>query len=96
MTVLDVYLEAVRDPIGKLSSDAEGSISFRYTRLDVPHPVSLSLPLQQAPFGDVVARGFFANLLFENEMRDQVMQRHGIEERDPVRWRGTMRLCRGL
>ena len=84
MTTLDVYLEAVTDPIGKLTSDDNGSIRFRYTTLDVPHPISLSLPLQDAPFGDVVARGFFANLLFENEMRDQIMQRHGIAERDIV------------
>ncbi len=27
---------------------------------------------------------FFSNLLFENEMRDQVMERHGIAERDIV------------
>lgn len=48
------------------------------------HPVSASLPLREEPFDDVVTRGFFSNILFENEMRDQVMQRHGLSERDVV------------
>ncbi|MGV6840031.1 MAG: HipA domain-containing protein [Planktomarina sp.] len=84
MLTLDVYLEAVKAPVGKLTSDAEGSVTFQYTTLDLPHPISMSLPIQTAPYGDVLARGFFANLLFENEMRDAVMQRYGIDERDIV------------
>lgn len=59
-------------------------MSFAYTVDTVPHPVSLSMPLREEPYGDVITRGFFSNLLFENEMRDQVMQRHGISERDIV------------
>ena len=84
MTTLDVYLEALRDPIGKLSSAPDGNISFRYTVSALPHPVSVSLPLREQPYGDVESRGYFSNLLFENEMRDQVMQRYQIEERDIV------------
>ena len=84
MTVLDVYLEASPEPVGKLSSSEDGSMSFAYTVDTVPHPVSLSMPLREEPYGDVITRGFFSNLLFENEMRDQVMQRHGISERDIV------------
>lgn len=84
MTVLDAYIEAVADPIGKLSSGPDGEMSFRYVTDDLPHPISVSMPVREKPFGDVVTRGFFSNLLFENEMRDQVMQRHGISERDIV------------
>ncbi len=74
MTVLDVYLEAVREPIGQLSSEPDGDMSFRYVTDAIPHAISASLPIREEPFGDVVVRGFFSNLLFENEMRDQVCQ----------------------
>ena len=84
MTVLNVYLEAAREPIGKLRSGPDGEMSFTYVTADLPHPVSASLPLREEPFDDIVTRGFFSNLLFENEMRDQVMQRHGLSERDVV------------
>ncbi len=84
MTVLDVYLEAVQEPIGQLSSEPDGDMSFRYLTDAISHAISVSLPIREEPFGDVVVRGFFSNLLFENEMRDQVMQRHGITERDIV------------
>ncbi len=84
MITLDIYLEALDAPIGVLSSDPDGNITFRYTVDRVPHPISASLPLRDEPYGDVESRGYFSNLLFENEMRDQVMQRHGIEERDIV------------
>lgn len=84
MTKLDVYLEACQEPIGELSSDPDGNISFRYRVDTLPHPISASLPLREEPYGDVESRGYFSNLLFENEMRDQVMQRYGIEERDIV------------
>ena len=82
MTVLDVYLETVTGPVGRLSSGPDGDISFVYLTDTLPHPVSMSLPVRAEPFGDVVTRGFFSNLLFENEMREQVMQRHGVAERD--------------
>lgn len=84
MTVLDVYIEAAVEPVGRLVSGPDGEMSFTYVADDLPHPISASLPVREEPFGDVVTRGFFSNLLFENEMRDQVMQRHGISERDIV------------
>ena len=84
MTILDVYLEAVQEPVGQLSSRSDGDVSFRYLTDAVPHAISASLPVREEPFGDIAARGFFSNLLFENEMRDQIMQRHGIAERDIV------------
>ena len=84
MTTLDVYLEGVDAPIGKLRSGANEETSFSYTTFDLPHPVSVSLPIREEPFGDVATRGFFSNLLFENEMRDQVMEKHGIASNNIV------------
>lgn len=84
MTTLDVYLEGVPKPIGKLKSEPNEEISFAYTTSDLPHPISVSLPVREEPFGDVSTRGFFSNLLFENEMRNQVMERHGISAGDIV------------
>lgn len=81
---LDVHLEGVDGPVGQLSRDADGASAFRYLRDDLPHPVSLSLPVRDAPFDDVATRGFFSNLLFENPMRDQVRDAHGIAEGDFV------------
>ncbi len=84
MTALDVYLEGAESPIGKLRSGQNQEMSFTYITSDLPHPVSVSLPVREEPFGDVLTRGFFSNLLFENEMRDQVMQRHAISAGDIV------------
>ncbi|MEP3333265.1 HipA N-terminal domain-containing protein [Sedimentitalea sp.] len=75
MTTLDVYLEGADGSIGKLRSGQNEGMSFTYITSDLPHPVSVSLPVREEAFGDVITQGFFSNLLFENEMRDQVMQR---------------------
>ncbi|MDC0739692.1 HipA domain-containing protein [Cognatishimia sp. SS12] len=82
MLRLDVFLESQTAPAGALIRADDGALSFQYLTDDLPHPVSLSLPVQEAPFGDVRTRAFFANLLFENTMRDQVMQRHRIDQND--------------
>lgn len=84
MTTLDVYLEGADEPIGKLKSEPNEEISFSYTTSDLPHPISVSLPVREEPFGDVATRGFFSNLLFENEMRNQVMEKHAISAGDIV------------
>lgn len=84
MTTLDVYLEGLAEPVGELSKVDSGSIRFRYLQDDLPHPVSLSMPLREEPYDDVATRAFFDNLLFENIQRDQVMQRHGLEFGDTV------------
>ncbi|TQS70025.1 type II toxin-antitoxin system HipA family toxin [Rhodobacteraceae bacterium] len=84
MLTLDVYLEGTQGPIGTLQRDDTGAVSFAYRRVDLPHPVSQSLPLGGGAFDDVQTRGYFANLLFENALRDQVMQRHGLDHTDIV------------
>jgi serine/threonine-protein kinase HipA len=84
MLQLDVYLEDIGAPIGKLSRSEAGEVSFRYLTDDLPYPISQSLPVREESFGDVEARDFFDNLLFENELRDQTMQRYGIAQSDIV------------
>jgi serine/threonine-protein kinase HipA len=81
---LDVFFEGMATPAGRLARADDGAISFRYLTEDIPHPLSLSLPLREEPYGDSLARGFFSNLLFENAQREQVMQRHGIDFSDVV------------
>ncbi|MCB1310829.1 MAG: HipA N-terminal domain-containing protein [Sedimentitalea sp.] len=76
---LDVYIEGVDAPVARLTGE-EGTMSFRY--LTDTAQISLSLPVREAAFGDAEARAFFANLIFENEQREQVMARHGIDNDD--------------
>lgn len=82
---LDVHLEAAGDaPVGRLARLADRSMRFAYVRDDLPHALSLALPVREAPYGDTETRAFFGNLLFENEIREQTMARHGVEEGDVV------------
>lgn len=81
---LDVFLEAHPEPVGRLTRLDDGTTSFHYITNALAHPLSLSLPLREQPFTDSETRGFFANLLFENAQREQVMQRHGLDFSDIV------------
>jgi serine/threonine-protein kinase HipA len=81
---LDVFLESSQTPIGRLSRHDEGRMSFHYLNGAPTHAISLSLPHREAPYGDMQARSFFANLLFENAQREQIMQRHGVDFSDVV------------
>lgn len=84
MLELDVFFETLPDPVGRLTRQDDGGVSFRYVQDVLPHPLSLSLPVREMPFDDAATRGFFANLLFENAQREQVMQRHGLDYSDIV------------
>lgn len=79
---LDVFLERVDEPVGRLSRARDGTTSFRYLTDALPHPVSL--PLQAEPFADHTTRSFFSNLLFENAQREHVAERHGLDQDDVV------------
>jgi serine/threonine-protein kinase HipA len=88
---LDVRLDGYAAPIGKLTRKNSGDVAFAYTSehlgLSNPLPLSLSLslPLQDAAYGDVAARSFFSNLLQErNQPLKEVMERHGIASTDLV------------
>lgn len=72
---LDVYL--FEHPVGSLKQ-VNGRLSFSYApdwlaRSDA-HPLSLSLPLQIAPFDDQATRPFFAGLLPEGDKRKLIAQ----------------------
>lgn len=73
---LDVHLEGVDGPIGQLSRNADSGVAFQYALAELPYPLSLALPVQEAPFRDVATRGYFENLLFENR-HEAVMERRG-------------------
>lgn len=75
---LEVYLGDRR--IGMLNR-VSGRLTFRYDRqwLDDPrsHPLSLSLPLREAPFADSETRTWFGNLLPEGDFLNAVARRLG-------------------
>ena len=81
---LNVFIEGLPEAVGRLTRQGNGAMIFRYLTDTLPHPLSLSLPLRGEPFGDVLSRGFFSNLLFENAQREQIMQRHGLDFDDVV------------
>lgn len=81
---LDVFLEACTRPIGRLTRFDDGALGFAYLTDALPHPLSLSLPLREEPFGDAVTRAFFSNLLFENAQRDQILLRYRLDWTDIV------------
>lgn len=85
---LNVRLEQIAEPIGTLSAADDGALCFAYTNdyLGKPArvPISLSLPLQEEAFGDVISRAFFRNLLPENDQLNQVIEREGLDQGDVV------------
>lgn len=78
---LDVWHDGATEPVGALNALDNGAIEFRYThpRLQTGQPISLSLPLQEEPIGDAVARAFFDNLLPENQQIQLVIDREGLD-----------------
>ena len=84
---LDVRLDGFDEPIGALRRAARGALSFAYTstHLALPNaaPLSLSMPLREKPFPDLVTRSFFENLLQERDGGlDQVLAREGLARDD--------------
>ncbi len=86
MRVLNVWLEASLQPIGQLVASDDTSMAFVYAPewlgTAQNHPLSLSLPLREEPFGDALTRAFFGNLLQENDQLARVMLREGIDRGD--------------
>ena len=83
---LDVRLDGYPDPIGRLDALDNGSIEFRYAEpfLHEGRSISLSLPFDGQPVGDLLARAFFDNLLPENDQMQRVIDREGLERNDVV------------
>lgn len=86
MTALDVWLEAFDRPIGLLDAGDDGGLRFSYAEeylvCETAHPISLSLALTEAPYGDRATRAFFQNLLPENNQLDQLLARERLERSD--------------
>jgi serine/threonine-protein kinase HipA len=84
---LDVWLDGHPLPVGKLVSFERGDIGYRYNAEYLgrgARPISMSLPLQEAAFGDLGTRAFFANLLPENDQVQRFRERNGLEAGDVV------------
>lgn len=81
-TALAVYLRSPRG--GRLWLDARSRYSFRYDSTwltaDEGLPLSLGLPLREAPHRDDEARPFFANLLPESGLRRVIAHRLDLSE----------------
>jgi len=80
MSSLFVHIE--RELLGRLWFDSEGRLVFQYEdewlRRPGKYPLSLSLPLQTAPFQTAAAQLFFANLLPEGDIRRLIAAQLGI------------------
>ena len=84
---LDVRLDGFAEPAGTLVRTEQGALAFAYTPAHVARadalPLSLSLPLTDEPYGDIVTRAFFDNLLQEREgALNDVMAREGLARDD--------------
>ncbi|MBP7670450.1 MAG: HipA domain-containing protein [Ferrovibrio sp.] len=87
--LLDVWLEAYLEPVGQLFRPRESiGCYFQYSPAHLQRryamPLSLSLPLREAPYDDPETRAYFDNLLPENDQMQQVMAREGISRDDIV------------
>ena len=85
--VLDVRLDGFQEAIAVLVRDDRGAMAFAYrpaylARADAL-ALSLSLPLTDDPYDDVVTRSFFDNLLQERDgTLSEVMAREGLARDD--------------
>jgi serine/threonine-protein kinase HipA len=84
---LDVRLDGFENPAGQLLKKENGALQFVYNENFLARPdaspISLSLGLTEEPYGDVVTRAFFDNLLQEREdALRAVMDREAISRDD--------------
>lgn len=80
---MDVWIEAGDKPVGVLTRDDTGGLSFVYAEgVTRAHQLSLSLPLRPEPFPDADCRGYFANLLFEGPQLERILDSYKLERGD--------------
>lgn len=83
--ILDVWFHG--NKAGQLLQDDSGRLLFAYyadyLKSDQPWPLSVSMPLGAAQFGDRVARPFFSGLLPEDLIRRRVAKLLGVSEKNP-------------
>lgn len=85
--VLDVRLDGFNEPVGMLVRNENAGLTFTYAQKYLLEPnafsLSLSIPLTDEPYGDVITRAFFENLLQEqNEPLESLMAREGVARDD--------------
>jgi serine/threonine-protein kinase HipA len=84
MTDLNVYRDS--SLVGHLSSTTSRDMSFQYAESYLAsgfaRQISLSMPLQEAPFTGIIPKAWFANLLPEGEIRGHVARELGVSERN--------------
>ncbi len=82
--LLDVYF--YDRPVGKLSQDSSGRLSFAYNReylnSDGALPLSIALPLRGQPFDHLASQAFFEGLLPEGDVRHQLADCLRISEKN--------------
>jgi serine/threonine-protein kinase HipA len=85
---IDVWIEGVDYPIGRLAEAYAGSSSifFAYTddwlALPGAFAISFSLPLEDGAYDDRITRNFFQNMLQENDQLSQIIRREGLNRDD--------------
>jgi serine/threonine-protein kinase HipA len=82
---LDVWIDGVGLPAGKLEALDNGAVAFHYSDdylASARLPLSQSLPLQTEVYGDAITRAFFDNLLPENDQTRRLIEREGIDRDD--------------
>ncbi|MDM8550795.1 type II toxin-antitoxin system HipA family toxin [Desulfobacterales bacterium HSG2] len=86
MKKLQVFLND--RPVGILWSDKKRRLAFQYywEYLGDPdaHPLSMSLPLREPPFGEDLARPFFSNLLPEGDIRTVIAKLVSVSEKNDM------------
>ncbi|MBC8423056.1 type II toxin-antitoxin system HipA family toxin [bacterium] len=84
MTDLNVYWDS--SLVGHLSSTTSRDMSFQYAgsylTSGFARQISLSMPLQEAPFTGIIPKAWFANLLPEGEIRGHVARELGVSARN--------------
>jgi len=78
---IDVFMEGHAEPVGRLTGDEHGALSFRYLP-GAEISLSLALPLEKERFSDQEARSFFDNLLQENASLEAVMAKRNLDRSD--------------
>lgn len=84
---LAVWMDGFAIPAGTLTRTNVGNVTFAYDPDYLGaagRPLSLSLPMADASYGDVATRAFFSNLLPENAQLQRVLDREGLESSDIV------------
>ena len=83
--MLDVWFHG--NKAGQLVQDDSGRLIFAYdadyVKSKQPWPLSVSMPLSTAEFGDRIARPFFSGLLPEDLIRRKVAKLLGVSEKNP-------------